>query len=758
MAVRVALAVITIVILAYSVFGVVMTRTLISDMRARAIAKVQTPGQLLQQQALRYDSLANRATMTQLLGEDLVDGVLVGRNKVIFHDLNPKRLGQLITSVPGFDPGWFLDSAINPILVEEMKNGQVILTSITPIFIGDSKIPYFHAVVRVALAELASKEAALTRWFIAVGLISAILVIAGVMGAFRILVLGRVKYLSEVATRIGSGDLTARVDHIGTDELGALEFAMGDMAESLRTSSRERNEAITALTASEHRFRDFTEVSSDWLWELDSELRFIFLSDQYEKSFGVLEEFVLGKTPIEDVLNTNVDPETLGLHMEDIRAHRQFSNLTFQKTHPTDGSATWVSISGKPVFDEHRKFSGYRGTGSDITVRKNLETQLYQSQRMDAVGQLTGGVAHDFNNLLAVMMGNLEVALDKADTNEPLRNSIELTLDAVDRAAVLTQQLLTFSRQQILSPKTGDANELISETLKLLDRTLRESIKIESRFLYEDLWINIDPALFGNALLNLALNASDAMSEGGTLTITATSIDLNGESLWGNNQQIRGSYVLITVSDTGVGICSENIERAMEPFFTTKAVGQGSGLGLSMVYGFVKQSKGYIGINSHLGVGTTISLCFPRSEEAPQIQKEQSPPENIAENKKTVLLVEDDPQVRETTAFMLSSLGYVVIEAEDGPTALDVLDQRSSEIDIVFSDVVMPNNMSGPELAKLVADKHQGIRFLLTSGYPDRVTGHRTVKALGIDVLAKPYKRIQLAAAVEKATSSPAPH
>jgi two-component system cell cycle sensor histidine kinase/response regulator CckA len=753
MAVRVALAVIAIVILAYSVIGVIMTKTLISDIRARAIAKVQAPGQLLQQHVLNFDSLADRRIMTQLVGDELVDGLLVGRNKVIFHDLKPERLGNLISSFPEYDPVWFKDDVVDQILDEKQENGHVVLTSVTPIFTGDATAPYFFAVVRVALTELAREEAALTRWVVGVGAVSAILVILGVIGAVRFLVLNRVHRLTVIASRIGAGDLSTTVDYIGADELGVLERTMNSMATNLRRWSRERDEAINALRISETRFRDFAESSSDWTWEMDANLKFTEFSARVVDAIGFPISEHIGKTREQGAVDTDVNTDGWKEHLVTLQNREPFKDFQYSRRTKDDG-VIWLSTSGVPIFDERGNFCGYRGTSSNITEQKTIEAQLRHSQQLEAVGQLTGGVAHDFNNLMAVMMGNLESAMDMSQTDSGLQAKIGKALSAVDKAAVLTQQLLSFSRRQILSPKVVDVRELISDTLIFLERTLGENIEIVTVFDDSVPQINIDSAIFGNALLNLALNARDAMPSGGTLTISASTVEMTGEHIGPGNEPVNGQYVLITVSDTGTGIDEGVIDRVMEPFFTTKEIGKGSGLGLSMVHGFVHQSDGYVDITSVQNSGSSISLYLPTAQKIDEDLQHIETIDVKAPGKKVVLLVEDDASVCDTVAATLSQLGYHVIIAEDGSIAMTILADNSTEIDLIFTDVVMPNNMSGIELAENVRAKRDDIKILLTSGYPDTIANDETFKSLGIELLAKPFKRAQLAAAVIRAMST----
>jgi CheY-like chemotaxis protein len=382
-----------------------------------------------------------------------------------------------------------------------------------------------------------------------------------------------------------------------------------------------------------------------------------------------------------------------------------------------------------------------------------LEEQISRSQKLEAVGQLTGGIAHDFNNLMAIVMGNLELAQEQTKPNTPVRTSIENALKAVERGATLTKQLLSFSRRQVLSPTVTDIQQLVEDTLALLERTLGGHIQIIKKQTDAEIFVNIDGDIFGNAIVNLALNARDAMPDGGTLTVQTAMVKLEGEAVGLNKELAHGGYALITVSDTGIGMNKDIVKQVLEPFFTTKEVGKGSGLGLSMAYGFVAQSNGYFDIVSKEGEGTTISIYLPVSD----IEFKDTVNEEAAFSKvnsdKTILLVEDDQQVRETTSATLADLGYKVLEAEDGSIAFELLRKGSCAIDLVLSDVIMPKGMSGIDLAKQVADEHPHIKILLTSGFPDRIADQDEINALDIELIAKPFTRTQLVAAISNAVS-----
>ncbi len=332
---------------------------------------------------------------------------------------------------------------------------------------------------------------------------------------------------------------------------------------------------------------------------------------------------------------------------------------------------------------------------SELLVK---DEALRQSQKMEAVGQLTGGIAHDFNNLLQIIIGNLETVQRHLPDNARLQRAAGSAMSGAKRAASLTQRLLAFSRRQPLDPKPIAANGLISNLADLLQRTLGEAIAIES-VQGADLWaVEVDPNELEAALVNLAVNARDAMPDGGGLTIETANTHLDEAYAAHHTEVAPGQYVMIAVSDTGVGMDPETLDKVFEPFFTTKPVGKGTGLGLSQVYGFVKQSGGHVKIYSEPGRGTTVRLHLPRylgEEDAPSDEDEPLAPEGESE---TILIVEDDEDVRSYSVESLRELGYRVLEAHDGPAALRIL-ERDQAIDLLFTDVVLPNGLTGAQIA-----------------------------------------------------------
>ncbi len=389
-----------------------------------------------------------------------------------------------------------------------------------------------------------------------------------------------------------------------------------------------------------------------------------------------------------------------------------------------------VQIGGKISFI---------ATIADLSNIKVLEKQLLQSQKMEAVGQLTGGIAHDFNNLMAIIVGNLEL-LRTAKTPNDQNKLISNAKKAVQRGAALTERLLSFSRQQPLSPVVIDANVFINSNTLLIEKALKENIDLEIRACKEAVPIQIDTNLFTNCLLNLSINARDAMPEGGSLTITTTRHS--------PSDALPVPDVCIQIADTGHGIDKEILNRVTEPFFTTKKLGEGSGLGLSMVRGFIDQSNGRMKIESKQGVGTTISLYLPLTAEKEIQPSEETPTDSQTPPSKTILVVEDDFALLETTGRFLENLGYRVIRAPNGLCAIEMLTMQADEIDMVFSDVVMTKEMSGLELAEWVSAEYKHIKILLTSGYPD--ISNKTSRQPKFELLSKPYLGEPLAKAIRE--------
>jgi signal transduction histidine kinase/CheY-like chemotaxis protein len=385
----------------------------------------------------------------------------------------------------------------------------------------------------------------------------------------------------------------------------------------------------------------------------------------------------------------------------------------------------------------------------DVTDIEETERQLRHSQKMDAIGQLTGGVAHDFNNILTVITGTIEILADGVADRPKLAAIARLIDEAATRGSSLTQQLLAFARRQALQPQRTDVNTMVIEATRLLRPTLGETVKIQAVLGAEICPADIDPSQLSTALINLAVNARDAMPNGGKLTIETANVVLDESYAHDNPDARAGAYVMVAVSDTGTGIPATIIDNVFEPFFTTKEPGKGTGLGLSMVYGFVKQSGGHIKLYSEEGQGTTIKLYLPRSDRQ-EVLSQSVAPELPRGGGETILVVEDDEMVRTYVVAQLASLGYTTLAAGNGQAALAMV-EAGTPFDLLFTDVIMPGGMNGRQLADEIARQRPGLRVLFTTGYAENALVHHGRLDPGVTVLTKPYRKAELAEKVRKA-------
>jgi len=410
-----------------------------------------------------------------------------------------------------------------------------------------------------------------------------------------------------------------------------------------------------------------------------------------------------------------------------------------------DGTVFPIYLSVGQAKQE--KESIFVGIISDLTERRETEERLRRSQRMEGIGQLTGGIAHDFNNLLAIVLGNLELLLELPETPPTVR---ELALEAIgasQRGAELVRRLLAFARKQQLEPRAINLNERLPEIVQLLGRTLGEAVRIRTRSA-EQLWdAQVDPTQVDDAIVNLAINARDAMPEGGILTIETANVFLDEDYAQQHLDVTSGEYVMLAVGDTGIGMTPDVAARSLEPFFTTKPAGRGTGLGLSQVYGFVKQSGGHVSIYSELGHGTTVKLYLPRAAANPiACETDRARSAVPATGTETILVVEDNPDVRRLVRRQLTELGYTVHEAGNGPEALKLL-RSALPLDLLFTDIIMPEGMTGYDLARLARECRPDLKLLFTSGYTSIGTGQDDSRLVG-PLLSKPYRKRDLAHAL----------
>src|SRR5579875_148771 len=403
-----------------------------------------------------------------------------------------------------------------------------------------------------------------------------------------------------------------------------------------------------------------------------------------------------------------------------------------------DGTEVHVSVSISPIRERDGRIVGASLICRDVSERKRLERQVVQSQKMEAIGQLAGGVAHDFNNLLTIINGYSELLLNRLPAGDPMRQLLSEINRAGERAGTLTRQLLAFSRQQVLEPRVLDLNAVVSDTEKMLRRLIGEDVILTYVPSPTAQPVKIDPGQMEQILMNLAVNARDAMPQGGRITIETRSVTLDEQYVQSHPDVRPGQHALLAVSDTGFGMDDATKARIFEPFFTTKGPGKGTGLGLATVYGIVKQSGGYIWVYSEVGHGTTFKIYLPLVAEEVERPSPDQDKKITAAGSETVLLVEDEQNVRELVADYLRGAGYQVLEAEDGDHALKAASAHKGPIHILVTDVVMPH-MSGPELAAKLTDARPAMKVLFISGYTDDTVFRHGVLEGGVAYLQKPF-------------------
>jgi PAS domain S-box-containing protein len=535
--------------------------------------------------------------------------------------------------------------------------------------------------------------------------------------------------ITSAARDLARGEYTRRVTTTRQDELGSLALSFNSMAtqveaslQDLQVHAAELDAANEDLRASEERigsserhFRALIENASDMICILDREGRQLYVSPAQERFLGFAPAEIEGRIAFELIHPDDVS-RTAEAFAGILQREGGTAAIHFRYAHK---NGSWRQLSATATNLLHNPdVRGVVVNSHDVTENRLLQEQLLQSQKMEAVGQLAGGVAHDFNNLLTVVTSYSAMLLADLPEDDAARPDIREISEAAERAAALTRQLLAFSRRQVLEPRALDLNTVVSGLEKMLARLLPDNVRLATTLAPDLAEVYADPGQVEQVIVNLAVNARDAMPDGGSLTIQTTEAELDETYCRTHADVSPGAYVMLAVTDDGIGIDAQTQARIFEPFFTTKDVGKGTGLGLSTVYGITKQSGGHVAVYSEPGIGTTFKVYLPRAQASAKLHPHALHGGQILGGIESVLLVEDDAQVRATASRILRRYGYAVIEASSGPEALQLCTDQKPHVDVILTDMVMPS-MSGRELASRIRNHYPNAAVAFMSGYTE---------------------------------------
>jgi len=522
---------------------------------------------------------------------------------------------------------------------------------------------------------------------------------------------------------------------------GAADYILKDRLVRLGPAVLEalgRARQREALHRQERLLRQIIDANPSLIFVKDWDGRFVLVNEATAQVYGTTVDALVGKTDAD--FNPNVEEIAHFLrHDRDVMSSGQPKVIAEEPvTNPKTRETRWFQTIKMPLRAPEEGTATLLGVSTEITERKRLEEQLLQSQKMEAVGQLAGGVAHDFNNILTAIVGYTDLLAAELGTNAQQLEDLEEIRKAARRAAALTRQLLAFSRKQVLEPRIIDVNGVVLNLDKMLRSLISENIELKTVLADDLAAARADPNQIEQVIMNLAINARDAMPEGGTVTIETGNATLDDAYAAQHVSVIPGEYVMLAVSDTGCGMDEKTQSRIFEPFFTTKPAGRGTGLGLSTVYGIVKQTGGNIWLYSEPGKGTTFKIYLPAIAALPEDIGKVAPADALPHGGGTVLVVEDDEQLRRLTHRALASQGYTVLEADRGSTALDIARRHKGHIDLLLTDVIMPDT-NGRTLAETIRAARPGLRVLYMSGYPDCAIASHGMLEPGVAYLAKPF-------------------
>ncbi len=523
----------------------------------------------------------------------------------------------------------------------------------------------------------------------------------------------------------------------------------------------DRRAAELELRGSEELYRSVVSAMAEGVVVQEQNGRITACNESAQRILGLSEDQILGLT--------SVDPRWKAIHedgspfpgethpsMVALQTGQRQSNVCMGLQTP-DGESTWILINAEPFFSPIAKERGVVTTFSDITDRKKLEEQLSRAQRLEALGRLAGGVAHDFNNILGIVVGHCDLMAEKVSpSDERIPVHIKAIRKSAEHAAALTRQLLAFSRKQVMRMSRLDLNEIVRNLSEMLKRLIGENIELRFQQHPEPGWINIDPVQIEQVVLNLVVNARDAMPNGGRVTISTANVDLD-DTLISNSRSVPpGSYVVLSVSDTGHGMDLKTMSRLFEPFYTTKEMGRGTGLGLSIIYGIVRQSSGYLLVDSKPGTGSTFKVYLPRAQGSVEaVPAATVRPVARTRTAATILLVEDDPDLRELTTAMLARGGYTILSASTAKEALATSESYNDPIALMITDMMLCGGMDGCQLSEQIHSQRPDTKILIVSGYSESLVHRSPSPKNSIEFMEKPFSAEQLRERVRDILTKP---
>ena len=576
-----------------------------------------------------------------------------------------------------------------------------------------------------------------------------------------------IRKLEEGVNIAGGGNLDYKIKIDKEDEFGELANTFNEMTDKLKKSTTSieklnweilnRKKTEEELKEKEEELNLILNSPSIMIFYKDLEGRYLFVNKAFAKALGRSKDEIVGKK-CSDLFSKEI-ADQLSKHDEELIKSGKSELRTIEK-YETSKGIRWANVMKVPLYDKRRDTVTIVGFAEDITEQKNLEeenkkleAQLFQAQKMEAVGRLTGGIAHDFNNMLTIILGYSDFIVSKIKDSDFIYQPLQEMKKAALRSAELTQKLLAFSRQQIINPKRINLNEELSEMEKLLKRVIGEDIELKL-MLSDNIWYTfLDSSQINQIVLNMAVNSRDAMPEGGILTIETANVTIDDYYCNHHVGFIPGDYIMLAISDTGIGMDKETQAHIFEPFFTTKQTGKGTGLGLSTVYGIVKQNKGYINCYSEPNKGTTFKIYFPRFIGKKEKVSSTVEITNICSGNETILLVEDEDIVRGFAKDILKQFGYNVLVASNPKDAINICKQYNDDIHLLLTDVVMPD-MNGKKLYESISTIRPDIRILYMSGYTANAIAHRGILEKGTPFIHKPFTMNSLAKKVREVLDS----